>query len=125
MKKITLWLLSFITLISLNTCFAADSKEELTEELTTVRIQSEPELTFSKQKKNLNVHIKLTARTVGSVDAEDVEISAKLPGGEAVLLEGPLTIKPNKKAEYLIDHSYMLTTKSQKVTAKASCSNCR
>ncbi len=101
-------------------CLAVD-KEMLNK--TNVRVLGDPQGTFRRSRALTLVFVEVEARNVGSVNAENVQVTALVPGGQKVALKGPAVLEPNKVGKYTADANHPIVS-TQKLKAEASCSNC-
>ncbi|HQH26953.1 MAG TPA: hypothetical protein PLP17_06105 [Oligoflexia bacterium] len=97
---------------------AGDAKE------TTLRIVGAPRATFSEILIPRVESVSVDVRNAGDVAAQDISVTAVLPDGQTLQLQGPDSLPRNKTATYSI-RCYEAVTSNKKITARATCSNCR
>jgi len=68
--------------------------------------------------------VSVVVRNGGDEPAEGIQVTATLPGGQTITLRGPDRLERNKSANYTAS-CYEAVPNASKVTAKATCSNCR
>lgn len=68
-------------------------------------------------------HLQVEIRNLGSQTAEDIAVSAILPGGQSVQLKGPQTLEKNKTGAYIND-GVANTAHQGSIKVLIECSNC-
>lgn len=66
-----------------------------------------------------------TVQNVGTVEATGIIVSGVMPDGKSQEMSGPDTLSPNKKATYFWQGSTKVLVKNAKISASATCGNCR
>ncbi len=102
-----------------NVCYATDQ--------TTLRlVQGYPKETYkhSRLGQPYLAGVEVQIRNAGTITAEDITVTATLPGGTRQKLSGPSSIEKNMKATYSAD-LWIQNPPKQKVIVDFSCINCR
>ncbi len=78
-----------------------------------------------KKKKGVTLDfVQIEARNVGEVRAKDIKVTAIVPGGEIVSLDGPAELDPNESYIYNAKPGVSVSVTGN-LKSEVSCSNCR
>jgi hypothetical protein len=95
------------------------------DEQTQLRVSGEPTGTFETSFGTTELNsAKVEVRNIGSAPAEGVHVRVIVPDGRSGELHGPSTLSSNEKAVYSSDAVFLTVTKTGKLRAEATCSNC-
>ena len=79
--------------------------------------------TFQTYRYTQLTDVLVKVKNVGSIEAQDIQVVVVLPNGKEVSVSGPSSLAVNQTATYS-GHPYEVITSTDKLSAKASCSNC-
>jgi hypothetical protein len=120
MKRLTLGAaLAALMCLAAAPCYAADAQKQ-----TRLRVGT-PSGTFENWGLGARLsQASVEVRNVGEADAQGVSVRLTLPDGGNMALSGPSTLGKNQSATYS-GSGWKHVYSTKKLSASASCSNCR
>jgi uncharacterized repeat protein (TIGR01451 family) len=90
---------------------------------TTLRSEI-PKGTFSRGNVTTLTHVEVRVRNAGSVEAQNIKVTALIPGGASLQLHGPRTLGAGDTATFSAATSQVITVAGN-IQMEQTCDNCR
>jgi len=100
-----------------------EEEEPVRVKKTRLRLKGQPLARWVRGKGLKIDYIEANVRNSGRVTANDITVTAIVPGGKRIELTGPTELKRNKTAKYTYEESESLS-RTGRIKVEMTCSNC-